>query len=319
MKSYCYRLLEGCLNEDHPVTNCAEHYYDHDFNLGLYFWGYHPPAPERANKYFRDAIKQYRDGSYTQAAETLGRMIHLLEDMGVPAHCLLDAHPVGYGYNDPDWYETTYIPNYHVSTSYVEADPGVCSSLDSLFNHLCDISDNYDSNSEDGEDPNSGVDRSNGFDDTEGAIMANACYKGAIAHVPPLMALFFKAVRPCAYFKTPWSYDTAISGPKGIDYDVHVRWRDPNTGYYYDVPDGTVKIYYSYDPDPNKTSAYQLKKTIHPGDANGHYKCNITEYTNHPGLWAIAEAYDGAWMNAQRIFRWIKIDTTPPVIENVSK
>lgn len=81
-----------------------KHFYDPYYNT----W----PSLSRAKslwqtsrRYFYEALtfsaKTARDKSMAAACETLGRVVHLLEDMAVPAHTRIDVHPP----SNPDFYE----------------------------------------------------------------------------------------------------------------------------------------------------------------------------------------------------------------------
>lgn len=52
-------------------------------------------APERADEYWEIIKKQYRNGEHERALVNLGRVCHLLADVGTPAHVHGDAH-IGY-------------------------------------------------------------------------------------------------------------------------------------------------------------------------------------------------------------------------------
>ena len=70
-------------------------------------------APERAQMHYEIAKKAYRHGSIRDAWSFLGRAIHLLEDMGVPAHARNDNH-LGYifGMNFPEINDHLYWDTY---------------------------------------------------------------------------------------------------------------------------------------------------------------------------------------------------------------
>jgi len=173
--NYSGWIVDGAVNEDYPIYEMPwlEHYMDQDTGEGL--WG-HPSAFVRATSHWFNARDEYKSGDYPMAYHWLGRVIHLAEDMGVPAHTLLDPHwHLIWPIEDPDWYEVTYIPGHHLE----ETDTSNLNSvmtLEDIMYGLADGSDDFDSDDYDGE--TTAVDRSDGFDDTEGAIIANSCYKG---------------------------------------------------------------------------------------------------------------------------------------------
>ena len=103
-------LAKGSIEEDSPVTRCWNHYYNPQTGEGLtdgkykYFPG--QPTPAWANNPFHQsafggdyswqrALYLYKQGKEKEAFIALGHVIHLLEDMGVPAHTRNDAHEEG--------------------------------------------------------------------------------------------------------------------------------------------------------------------------------------------------------------------------------
>lgn len=107
-------LVKGAIEEDSP-PRWLNHYYDPVHNKGL--WN-NPSAKEWANlsdkqRFFaqgdqtwQKAIKEYKEGDKKKAFIALGHILHLIEDMAVPAHTRLDPHPEG----DP--YETWVKENF---------------------------------------------------------------------------------------------------------------------------------------------------------------------------------------------------------------
>lgn len=85
------------------------------------YFPYDLPTPQPLSNYVtspseRDEIRKYITW------EIAGRMCHLIEDMGVPAHAHDDPHPTGASVcSDPDYYEHHYIPSYRTSKTYMDA------------------------------------------------------------------------------------------------------------------------------------------------------------------------------------------------------
>ena len=94
-------LIQGSIDEDYPLTNTLQHSWNpsrptyddawQPFGPGIGNDGSKDALP-RAQTLFEEARKQYLAGEKKQAYHTLGRVIHLLEDMGSPAHVYLVPH-----------------------------------------------------------------------------------------------------------------------------------------------------------------------------------------------------------------------------------
>jgi len=115
-------VASGSVDEDYPTSQAPwlEHYMDPDTGEGL--WG-NNSAYDRAMDadHWPQVLSYYENGNYTDAYHTLGRVIHLVQDMGVPAHVLLDPHwHLIWPIEDPDWYEHTYIHTYiHTGSPFI--------------------------------------------------------------------------------------------------------------------------------------------------------------------------------------------------------
>ncbi|MDD2897817.1 MAG: hypothetical protein PHI31_03795 [Desulfuromonadaceae bacterium] len=68
------------------------HFWDADSNKGLLGFS---TAYEKADEYWNLAITEYTKGNKSKAYEFLGATIHLLSDMGSPAHVHNDDHILG--------------------------------------------------------------------------------------------------------------------------------------------------------------------------------------------------------------------------------
>jgi len=90
------------------VIPWVEHFWNHDFDdYGLEFDGMKfYSAPHRADRYWDEhVINKWISGDKEQAMENLGRVVHLLADMGVPAHVHNDPHMGLLDYFDDDDFE----------------------------------------------------------------------------------------------------------------------------------------------------------------------------------------------------------------------
>lgn len=105
-------IIKGSIEEDEPVLRCQNHFYDPQTGQGLsdgkyrYLptisapdWANSPPAQSVAgmggDHSWQQAIYYYQQGDKKKAFQKLGHVLHLLQDMGVPAHVRDDAHEAG--------------------------------------------------------------------------------------------------------------------------------------------------------------------------------------------------------------------------------
>jgi endonuclease YncB( thermonuclease family) len=117
-------LVRGSIEEDSPLIRCRNHFYDPDTRQGLNNGKYEHiptvPAPEWAvssrlqsriwelgDYSWHQAVYSYQQRDYKKAFVSLGHVLHLLQDMGVPAHVRNDAHEAG----DP--FEEWLVENSH--------------------------------------------------------------------------------------------------------------------------------------------------------------------------------------------------------------
>jgi sulfatase modifying factor 1 len=166
-------LIEGVWEEDassyEGITSYYRHFWDSDegYNTG---WGGNDSAVTQAHRNFKQAIDHYQlylskgDANEKKIAYYwLGRTAHLLMDMSVPAHTLIDIH-IPY-VNDDQYEETSKL--YYTDITWEDAiidslwpypdfsdipeslRPNA--DLSSLFYCLSDVSDDYDSDDRDGE------------------------------------------------------------------------------------------------------------------------------------------------------------------------
>lgn len=227
-------ILEGMWEEDDPNERVLTHFWDPDgplsfdpYNDGLLL---NDSAMTQADDYWRSALTNYGAGQIGLSYWYLGRVGHLLEDMGVPAHVHLDPHlniDIGGCSNilDDDQYEdymcshySTYtlsflnlqvgdITNYsalNMSAPYnnswaIYQNDSRSTNLFKLFLDMAEFTDQYESDDSSGEDPS----HQNGHADTlfgdvsdaELAIHAGAIMPKVIKQVAGLYQLFWDATR----------------------------------------------------------------------------------------------------------------------------
>ena len=171
-------IIQGSIDEDTP-NRCLNHFYDPVYNktwtfLGLeYFyptltakeWAQNPfaqalydplysaslgpimksPVFSNSNFSWQKAIYSYIKGDRKNAFFALGHVLHLIEDMTVPAHTREDAHPPVL---DSDIYEDTptrfsFSTYQNILNSLSYEKPLIKNSLNEYFNDTANYSNNY--------------------------------------------------------------------------------------------------------------------------------------------------------------------------------
>ncbi len=140
-----FSVTEGSFEEDR-LGRYLNHFWNpdegNDVGLCLAIPGFcYDSAYERGIEMWNKAIYSYvYENNKTKAYYYLGRAVHLLEDMSVPAHVHLDAHWGPYG---DDSYEE------YISYSYDMFDLGndifISDNLSDIFYNMAEISDDFDS------------------------------------------------------------------------------------------------------------------------------------------------------------------------------
>lgn len=135
-------LQQGAIDEDYPLR-WMNHFYDPIHNRG--FKGAYDTAKQWAknpqnqsdfslgDQSWQRAMYEYQQGNKKQAFIALGHVLHLLEDMTVPAHTRDDAHVGG----DP--YESWVKENFKL----VSSQPIYFSNLNQHFDYLANYSNRY--------------------------------------------------------------------------------------------------------------------------------------------------------------------------------
>lgn len=131
-------LKIGSIKEDSGYWRCLNHFYNPQTGWGLYLnhsakeWA---QSKDPAQAYaWQDAIKAYAKGDNEKAFIALGHVLHLLEDMGVPAHTRNDQHI------DGDPYEGWVKDN--IQSFDYDVLPVYLNSLNSFFDDLAFYSHN---------------------------------------------------------------------------------------------------------------------------------------------------------------------------------
>lgn len=261
-------LIEGTWEEDEPVLKerFMHHFWDPE---GSYDTGYneeHESALERAQEHdglWNSAISAYaRDSGNTYQGEAyyrLGRISHLLMDMSVPAHTLLDPHhgepPVSWLVGDDNYEEYTGNHYKTITASSVTITPiGSVSSygddpssydqeLSNLFFSEAEISNDFDSDDRDGQSRKYG----------KGKYTCQNLELDSDKTVYDVQ-LFFDKTWPFddEYVRSLWRYDGTENPAHEPEYDIYKEGSNHYIFYYRSFyekynndPDHYIKIVYS--------------------------------------------------------------------------
>ncbi|HNW56015.1 MAG TPA: hypothetical protein PKN62_03000, partial [bacterium] len=122
-------LIAGAVAEDSPVSRTLHHFWspqtDQPLNSGLYAAMNLATAPDwgqtgdrqaswlyQGKFSWNQAIEAYRQGDLEKAFVNLGHVLHLLQDMTVPAHVRNDPHELGDSYENWAWQNRDQISSY---------------------------------------------------------------------------------------------------------------------------------------------------------------------------------------------------------------
>ena len=136
-------LIEGAKNEDTP-TRWMNHFYNPSSGYGLP--GYAPAnvwadlsiaqmTYARGDQSWQAAISAYANDDKKRAFLALGHILHLIEDMAVPAHTRIDMHPEGDPYEE--WVKLNVNGKYNAA-GFIKVD-----NLNQAFNSVANYSNKY--------------------------------------------------------------------------------------------------------------------------------------------------------------------------------
>ena len=147
-------IIQGSIDEDDPVLRCVNHFFDPISNKGLsdgkYKYAPGIPAPDWANSSidqsigiyggdfsWQTAIYNYQQKDFQKAFISLGHVLHLLEDMAVPAHTRNDAHEEGDPYEK--WVKEN---NYKIKVNIANSKLQDCDSNRQCLKELAQYTNN---------------------------------------------------------------------------------------------------------------------------------------------------------------------------------
>lgn len=157
-------IENGSFLEDSPETRCMDHFFDPIHNKGLYLyetskeWAKDTAGQSRLadeynpfKGYFSSAsdyswdrgIYEYVHGDKKRGLETLGHIVHLIEDKSVPDHTRLDNHYYGSPYEEwTQQFNRSTIGNISGELIGKGERPTLYSDLDSYFDSMARYSNN---------------------------------------------------------------------------------------------------------------------------------------------------------------------------------
>ncbi len=325
--TYWYALAFMLVHED-DGSNPEEHFYDPYTGRGLYIWR---SALERANQYWESAINNFRLGNYPSAFNELGRVCHLVQDMGCPAHTLLDPHldetffpPItGYVADTDSLHIHAQQPGNYVHSTGEAILAG--NNLTEVMTTLARISSAWDSDDRCGHDlTGRGNGRLNGLSqfcnlvtpDLNGVIISSDlqlivsdCMPRTEEAVASVLILFLEKVRPLVVEFAQPAQDKAYNGTKGVPLAAYARIRPPA------VVSNIRTIRFDYqDRESVSPDQWLLAKevTVVNDVAQDRWYNNF----NSGNIVLRAVAVDNAGCESPPVNVTIKLDSTPPKIEN---
>lgn len=309
-------FLWGAVQEDYEGNvPYREHFYDPMTGFGLerpLGAGHFKDAVTRANEYWRnEVLPSYRDGHYGNAYRYLGRVAHLVSDMGVPAHVNLDYHggPNSGGY---DYYEHTYINGHHIPTTTIASG----ASVTAIMVAIAMPSRGFDSGSAvNGEGVNgitdAGVRGANGFTDPECVQISSVCYPNAQAGVGGLLKLFYDTVKPTVSLTKP-ANGQLCSGIKGVSLAAKAHSYDKQ---FIDV-DFIAKVSYQFELMPHVEDHWDNAAEAESLGATGEYEAIWSNGINSNQVLIRAQAVDQGACESLPEAVMISIDSKRPEVKN---
>lgn len=293
-------------------------------NNGIYGFD---SALTRAGQLWSAMLVEYRDGNYGTAYENLGRIMHLISDMSVPAHVNLDDHSGIFDDDNVDWWESTYIPSHRLT----------CTELDSTSTTLFElmsageaIANDFDSGPADGGkgllfdygvdgEVDNGTRRSSGFTNNEGAEIAAVCYPAAIRESGGVLKLFYETIQPSVRLVSPGQGDIT-SGLNGVPFAAIANSYNASPGAYSRIH--CVDFYYQRSDPPSAGyspgGGYVYATRADSPDPADNYTFKVKWYNfyNVSRIWVRARAFDTGLCDSLPQSIWISIDSARPQILN---
>lgn len=304
--------------------NVVYHFWDPASDAGFLLF---ESAKTRASSLFSQAATEYRAGHISESFRLLGRVCHLVQDMGVPAHTLLDSHlpkleelrriwgvPFFHvcdtlHFGDGDFlhaYAINRARHFHWTTQVL---PPLGFSLGEVMYNVAIVSRRYDSDDCDGTF-DQGARRAGGFTVAEGDQVLAVVIPRAEQAVAVVFKLFFDEVRPPRPIFDMPSPGKIYNGSAGIPLRATVVPRPPAT-----VTNVRSIRFESQDKEGLLPNQWVLIREINVlgTDVAEH----LWQNNFHSGNMIVrAVALDAAGCDSPPATVTIQIDSTPPKILN---
>jgi len=313
LDSYSTWIVSGSIEED---THCLDtpfpwrqHYYDPVTGNGLFFIIRYASAYDRAidENHWPAAFDYYEDGDYQMAYWTLGRVMHLVEDCGVPAHVQLDRH----FYHE--WYEKEYIPSHRLTETDISNLDAIY-TLDGIMFNLATIADQFDSDGDNSivKGTTTKVNADDGWTEAEGYTIASECYTGAIKSAGEVLRLWFYIVQPTIQFQKPLE-GSIHSGIIGVPFEGQAKTYNKDFSEPWRIQ--KIEFYYSEIDNPT-VGDWTLAGIADEYDEEQIFKHTWNSGIDDDKFWVRAIAIDdGDCESVVSEKYWIKIDSTRPTVD----
>ena len=268
---YHSSTLQTFVVEEDSGLNPANHFYD-PLNRDCLMQFAIETAFQRAQRYEAEYAAFYvsSNSEPTEIAERIGRILHLIADMGVPAHVHLTPHIIT---PNLDWYEKDYAPTYLADPNMTECPSfaDLRANMDSLaLTSQCFPSGRlgYQEDSvpgpngcelgaKDGSSCGSGEfarfcwqtapwnDPESQAAENFGAEIAEECYLGAVVHSVAYLRHFIETVAPTIDGTGLDADPDGLYAAIPPDVSAHGYGESPNQ-----APIVDILWWYSYEPEP---------------------------------------------------------------------
>jgi hypothetical protein len=169
---------------------------------------------------------------------------------------------------------------------------------------LAHKSDDFDSDDENGEV-------------TQGATIANTCYKEAIKSAGDMLRRFFATIKPTDLSCSKPGSQGTYSGINGVPLEADATSYGDDASHSNDHI-ANIKFYYNINDD--ESGSYSFAKSLTSRDPeSGYFEGEWTNDINDDKVWIKILAIDAGNCDSVTIKKWIRIDSTRPTVTNIHK
>ncbi len=295
VNAYRTQILDGSEEEDGGLRQ-LNHFWDPTNGAG--FPG-GQPALGYAQGLYGNALSSYEEEHYNEGFGTgayhyLGRVVHLIGDMGVPAHVLIDEHIGG------DTYEGRNAANYRTESQIQTG------TLEQLMRAVAEIANDYDSDDEDGQ--TGIVNRIPDLDNAECNTIADACFPAAVRSAGGILMNFFSDIQPGAIIQFPAHGDICSGQAPGIELTI--------VADSYDNERHLDEITLDFCEDIT-LNVWSRIGTI-TGNTGNMYTYDWPNHINDDEVWIRVQCRDTGDCESVIYMHWVSIDSTSPNITNAT-